>query len=69
MRKRTKLSKSASRENTNDSPILQKLGYNKILCCALQAHKDEVEWIWADICWIDKSRSAELQEPINSMRV
>ena len=44
-----------------------KLGYAKIEGCCRQAHKDHLQWVWIDICCIDKSSSAELSEAINSM--
>jgi hypothetical protein len=42
-------------------------GYNKITSFALQARRDDFEYIWVDTCNIDKTSSAELSEAINSM--
>ena len=47
--------------------IRQRGGYQKILRSCGQAHKDGYEWLWVDTCCIDKRRSAELSEAINSM--
>jgi hypothetical protein len=44
-----------------------KAGYNKIVFCAEQASKDDLQYFWIDTCCIDKSSSAELTEAINSM--
>ena len=35
--------------------------------CAKAASKHSVDYVWADVCCIDKSSSAELSEAINSM--
>ncbi|KAI1166261.1 HET-domain-containing protein [Nemania serpens] len=45
----------------------QKIGYRKIMNCALQARKDKFQFLWVDSCCIDKSSSQELSEAINSM--
>ncbi|KAI6042322.1 hypothetical protein EDC04DRAFT_2600919 [Pisolithus marmoratus] len=42
-------------------------GYNKILEGFEQAVKDGLERLWVDTCCIDKRRSSELSEAINSM--
>jgi len=42
-------------------------GYRKIRCCAAQAQKNGLRFIWIDTCCIDKTSSAELTEAINSM--
>lgn len=44
-----------------------KTGYNKIMFCARQAHRDGLDYCWVDTCCINKSSSAELSEAINSM--
>lgn len=52
-------------------PTLQGLelqdGFRKIKSALMQAAKDELDWVWADTCCIDKTSSAELSEAINSM--
>ncbi|KAF2652103.1 HET-domain-containing protein [Lophiostoma macrostomum CBS 122681] len=45
----------------------RKNGYQKILFCAHQAHRDGLNYFWVDTCCINKSSSAELLEVINSM--
>jgi hypothetical protein len=45
----------------------QLIGFSKIRACCRQALGDGYEWVWIDTCCIDKSRSAELSEEINSM--
>ncbi|KAF5609536.1 heterokaryon incompatibility protein het-E-1 [Fusarium subglutinans] len=52
---------------TNSSDVKLKKGYKKIELCAKQAQKDGLDYCWVDTCCIDKSRSAELSEAINSM--
>lgn len=42
-------------------------GWEKIACACRQALTDGLTLIWADVCCIDKSSSAELSEAINSM--
>jgi hypothetical protein len=42
-------------------------GYDKLVNSCAQALRDELSYIWADTCCIDKSSSAELSEAINSM--
>ena len=44
-----------------------KTGLNKIRFCGEQARRDRLQYFWIDICYIDKSSSAELAEAINSM--
>lgn len=44
-----------------------KPGHKRIRLCGEQAIRDGLLFIWVDICCIDKSSSAELQEAINSM--
>ena len=46
---------------------MMKSGFKKIENTALQAQKQDIEWIWIDTCCIDKSSSAELTEAINCM--
>ncbi|PMD49977.1 uncharacterized protein K444DRAFT_712134 [Hyaloscypha bicolor E] len=45
----------------------KKKGFVKIQGCCNQARLDGYDWVWVDSCCIDKSRSAELTEVINSM--
>ncbi|TKA43157.1 hypothetical protein B0A54_06106 [Friedmanniomyces endolithicus] len=42
-----------------------KPGFSKVANACRQAAKDGLEYIWIDICCIDKKNSAELQEVIN----
>ncbi|KAL2213291.1 TPR-like protein [Sarocladium strictum] len=42
-------------------------GFDKLLFCGKQAHKDSLQYFWVDTCCINKSSSAELSEAINSM--
>lgn len=44
-----------------------KAGYKKILFCAQQAARDNLEYCWVDTCCIDKFNGTELQKSINSM--
>ena len=44
-----------------------KPGYRKIQYLCQQAVIDDLSWAWCYTCCIDKSRSAELQEVINSI--
>ncbi|KAI0011358.1 heterokaryon incompatibility protein-domain-containing protein [Xylariaceae sp. FL0662B] len=46
---------------------VKKLGYEKIDLTCKQACRDGLEWAWVDTCCIDKTKSAELSEAINSM--
>jgi hypothetical protein len=39
----------------------------KLQGCCLQAEKDNLSYIWADTCCIDKTNSVELSEAIRSM--
>ena len=43
------------------------LGNGKIAQCCHQARLDGFNWVWIDICCIDKTNSVELSEAINSM--
>lgn len=45
----------------------QKEGYEKLKGAILRTRKDGHAYLWADMCCIDKSSSAELSESINSM--
>ena len=47
--------------------ILKRSGYQKILGSCIQARKDQLDWVWADTCCINKESSSELSEAINSM--
>jgi len=42
-------------------------GYQKLESCCRQAEEDEIGYIWADTCCIDKTNKVELQEAIDSM--
>lgn len=44
-----------------------KAGYGKLVFCAEQARRDELEYFWIDTCCIDKRNSSEANEAINSM--
>ncbi len=44
-----------------------KAGYGKIQFCGEQTRRDGLKYFWVNTCYIDKSRSAELSEAINSM--
>lgn len=44
-----------------------KKGYYKIYKACQQARREQLQWLWADTCCIDKSDSSELSEAINSM--
>ena len=57
----------AKMEKDEQNEVRQRLGYKKILASCEQAKKDELKWLWADTCCIDKRSSAELSEAINSM--
>lgn len=50
-----------------EEDLLNRDGYNKIHQAAEQARILGYKYIWCDVCCIDKSSSAELQEAINSM--
>ena len=50
-----------------DSTGKGKSGYQKICFCREQARRDGLQYFWVDTCCIDKSRSTELSEAINSM--
>ena len=47
--------------------IKTSVGYQKIMEACKMARWDDLEWIWADTCCIDKTNLAELSEAINSM--
>lgn len=49
------------------SKIKSSAGYKKIMDACMMARWDDLEWIWADTCCIDKTNLAELSEAINSM--
>lgn len=42
-------------------------GFAKIQSCCSIAQRRKLDWVWIDICCIDKKSSAELTEAINSM--
>src|ERR1700730_4941187 len=42
-------------------------GFAKIKGCCAQAASEGWQYVWIDSCCIDKSRSAEFSEAINSM--
>ncbi|KAH7382615.1 WD40-repeat-containing domain protein [Phaeosphaeria sp. MPI-PUGE-AT-0046c] len=44
-----------------------KLGYRKILFCAKQTRRDELQYFWIDTCCINKANKAELAFSIRSM--
>lgn len=44
-----------------------KTGYDKLIFCAAQAAKDDIQLFWVDTCCINKESSAELSEAITSM--
>jgi hypothetical protein len=50
-----------------DISLRTKTGFKKILEASRQAHRDSLDWLWADTICIDKTSSAELTEAINSM--
>ena len=45
----------------------KKSGFNKIALTCTQAKRDGLKYAWVDTCCIDKTKSAELAEAINSM--
>ncbi|KAG6333207.1 hypothetical protein ID866_5876 [Astraeus odoratus] len=47
--------------------IRSRSGYRKIVQSCRQARCDQLEWVWADTCCINKESSTELSEAINSM--
>ncbi|XP_014554045.1 hypothetical protein COCVIDRAFT_106056 [Bipolaris victoriae FI3] len=53
--------------NTASDEVRRKHGYQKLLFCAQQAKRDDLDYFWVDTCCIDKSNSVELSEAINSM--
>lgn len=46
---------------------MKKAGFSKIINACRVARELELDYIWIDSCCIDKSKSAELNESINSM--
>lgn len=47
--------------------VAAKQGFQKIMRACKQAKKDCLDWLWVDTDCIDKTRSAELTEVINSI--
>ncbi|KAI1809600.1 heterokaryon incompatibility protein-domain-containing protein [Poronia punctata] len=45
----------------------EKRGFEKIAKCCQTAVAEGLEWAWIDTCCIDRDKSAELEEAINSM--
>jgi hypothetical protein len=54
-------------QDMQGSEAATKPGYDKIKRCCAEAAKDGFEYVWVDICCIDKTSSSELSEAINSM--
>ncbi|KAK3669966.1 hypothetical protein LTR78_010138 [Recurvomyces mirabilis] len=54
-------------EDVLSGRVATKQGYSKIYHACKQALADDLPYLWADTCCIDKRSSAELQETINSM--
>ncbi|KAK4553284.1 hypothetical protein LTR86_009584 [Recurvomyces mirabilis] len=54
-------------EDVLSGEVVTKQGYSKIYHACKQALADDLPYLWADTCCIDKRSSAELQETINSM--
>ncbi|KAI8943117.1 hypothetical protein NX059_001148 [Plenodomus lindquistii] len=52
---------------TAEEDLMNRAGYTKIVHAAREARNLGFKHIWCDVCCIDKSSSAELQEAINSM--
>ncbi|KAH9866151.1 hypothetical protein J1614_008715 [Plenodomus biglobosus] len=50
-----------------EDDLMHRAGYSKIVHAAREARSLGFRYIWCDVCCIDKSSSAELQEAINSM--
>ncbi|KAI6147949.1 heterokaryon incompatibility protein-domain-containing protein, partial [Pisolithus tinctorius] len=46
--------------------IKRRAGYEKIIKTCEQALRDGYRWIWIDTCCIDRRRSSELSEAVNS---
>ena len=59
--------KLARMEQVTRDQIMKRSGYQKILKSCQQASRDDLWWLWADTCCIDKRSSSELSEAINSM--
>ncbi|KAL4070151.1 heterokaryon incompatibility protein-domain-containing protein [Scleroderma yunnanense] len=59
--------KLAKMKKSEQSAVRARDGYKKILASCEQAKRDGYEWLWVDMCCIDKRSSAELSEAINSM--
>ncbi|KAL8991654.1 MAG: hypothetical protein Q9169_007777 [Polycauliona sp. 2 TL-2023] len=53
--------------NSQNIPLKQRKGYQKVEKCCAMALADGYEWAWVDTVCIDKKSSAELSEAINSM--
>lgn len=51
----------------NKKVAKKKLGYKKIEFCGFQARRDDLQYFWVDTCCIDKTKSTELSEAVNSM--
>lgn len=45
----------------------KKIGFSKVLNACRVARESGIDYVWIDSCCIDKSKSAELNESINSM--
>jgi len=53
-----------SHEDVKRSAAKSRKGYAKILGCCQQAILDGIEWVWVDMCCIDKTSSTGLSEAI-----
>ncbi|CBX98726.1 hypothetical protein LEMA_P079650.1 [Plenodomus lingam JN3] len=60
-------SSASSLGSSAEEDLMHRAGYNKIVHAAREARMLGFGYIWCDVCCIDKSSSAELQEAINSM--
>jgi hypothetical protein len=68
-RLRTPIASKSAREAcgpASDS-YLDSAGLRKLVSACIQAKHDAIKYVWVDMCAIDKTSSAELQETINSM--
>ncbi|KIW86820.1 uncharacterized protein Z519_12606 [Cladophialophora bantiana CBS 173.52] len=54
-------------QDMNKDGLTQKKDYRKISEACKQARKDKVGYIWIDTCCIDRTKSSELSQAINSM--
>jgi hypothetical protein len=64
----SRLKKVIYHEMTNDhSALVQREGFQKIFGCYVKAKSDGHRFVWIGICCIEKSRSADFSEPINSI--